>query len=305
MMFSCLPTTDPGPVAGSESWSLPAPIRPDFPRQSVAVPGEICSSSGLSTRALVMTCQEHLGVTYVTLNEDPCPHMVIHNQTPLSMLLRENVKEPPRTEVYCRPLPANSSLHHGLYHHFSSFPACRQREPLPTVRLKTSPDPNSLPPGDLQASPEWSDPVDINCPGTQVVFLPGFGCLYIDVVHQDGTIILTLAPEGSVDSVMSLHNRTSNRKLAFRVLLSEASVSLSDDITSRSGSVELLRLTLSKLLLNLCPARLGDSGMGLVTAGMGEACLVEVHCASLQVGRLVFIGHLTKAVYRSPDEGCL
>ena len=82
-------------------------------------------------------------------------------------------------------------------------------------------------------------------------------------------------------------------------------MSLRDDITSRSGSVELLRLTLSKLLLNLCPARLGDSGMGLVTAGMGEACLVEVHCASLQVGRLIFIGHLTKAVYRSPDEGCL
>ncbi|XP_064816244.1 intermembrane lipid transfer protein VPS13B-like [Oncorhynchus masou masou] len=199
-----------------------------------------------------MTCQEHLGVTCVTLNEDPCPHMVIHNQTPLSMLLRENVKEPPRTEVYCRPLPANSSLHHGLYHHFSSFPACRQREPLPTVRLKTSPDPNSLPPGDLQASPEWSDPVDINCPGTQVVFLPGFGCLYIDVVHQDGTIILPWHQRAA----------TSNRKLAFRVLLSEASVSLSDDITSRSGSVELLRLTLSKLLLNLCPARLGDSGMG-------------------------------------------
>ncbi|CAB1321377.1 unnamed protein product, partial [Coregonus sp. 'balchen'] len=173
MLFSCLPTPDPGPVAGPGSWSLPAPIRPDFPRQSVAVPGEICSSSGLSTRwvkqsgaeqsgALVMTYQEHLGITYVTLNEDPCPHMLIHNQTPLSMLLRENVKESPRTEVYCRPLPANSSLHHGLYHHYSSFPDCRQREPLPTLLLKTSPNPDmppgsSLQPSDLQTSPEWSD----------------------------------------------------------------------------------------------------------------------------------------------------
>uniref|UniRef100_A0AAZ3SCT8 Vacuolar protein sorting 13 homolog B n=1 Tax=Oncorhynchus tshawytscha TaxID=74940 RepID=A0AAZ3SCT8_ONCTS len=210
MMFSCLPTTDPGPVAGSESWSLPAPIRPDFPRQSVAVPGEILFGC---FRALVMTYQEHLGVTYVTLNEDPCPHMVIHNQTPLSMLLRENVKG----KVYCRPLPANSSLHHGLYHHFSSFPACRQREPLPTVLLKTSPDPNSLAPSDLQASPEWSDPVDINCPGTQVVFLPGFGCLYIDVVHQGGTVILTLAPEGSVDSVMSLATLTRYSSVLFQV----------------------------------------------------------------------------------------
>ncbi|KAK6325959.1 hypothetical protein J4Q44_G00016030 [Coregonus suidteri] len=300
MLFSCLPTPDPGPVAGPGSWSLPAPIRPDFPRQSVAVPGEICSSSGLSTRALVMTYQEHLGITYVTLNEDPCPHMLIHNQTPLSMLLRENVKESPRTEVYCRPLPANSSLHHGLYHHYSSFPDCRQREPLPTLLLKTSPNPDmppgsSLQPSDLQTSPEWSDPVDINCPGTQVVFLPGFGCLYIDVVHQGGTVILTLAPEGSVDSVMSLHNRTYNQNLAFRVLLSEASVSLKDDITSRSGSVELLRLTLSKLLLNLCPSQLGEGGLGLGegglglgTPGMGEACLVEVHCASLQVDNQLY-----------------
>ena len=41
----------------------------------------------------------------------------------------------------------------------------------------------------------------------QVVFLSGFGCLYIHVVQQRGTTILTLAPEGSVDSVISQHNR--------------------------------------------------------------------------------------------------
>ncbi|CAB1321378.1 unnamed protein product, partial [Coregonus sp. 'balchen'] len=88
---------------------------------------------------------------------------------------------------------------------------------------------------------------------------------------------------------------TYNQNLAFRVLLSEASVSLKDDITSRSGSVELLRLTLSKLLLNLCPSQLGEGGLGLGegglglgTPGMGEACLVEVHCASLQVDNQLY-----------------
>ncbi|XP_028969409.2 vacuolar protein sorting-associated protein 13B isoform X3 [Esox lucius] len=296
MVFSCLPNPDADPSAAS--WSLPAPIRPDFPRQSVAVPGETCGQSGLSTRALVLTFQEHLGINYLTLNEDPCPPMLIHNQTPIRLLLRENIKESPRAEVFCRTLPANSSLHHALYHHSSSFPDCRQREPLPSLLLRTCPDTPSgsdLQPGNLQAAPEWTDPVDINCPGTQVVFLPGFGCLYIDVVHRSGTIILTLAPEGVGDSVVSLQNRMSQLKLAFRVLLSEASLSLNDDITSRSGSVELLRLTLSKLLLNLSPALLADSaltlggpGLGLGSAGWGETCLVEVHCASLQVDNQLY-----------------
>ena len=41
----------------------------------------------------------------------------------------------------------------------------------------------------------------------QVVFLPGFGCLYIDVVYEKGTLVLSLAPEGSVDAVISQHSR--------------------------------------------------------------------------------------------------
>lgn len=43
-------------------------------------------------RAIVLTHQEHLGVTYITLNEDPCPRMVIHNKCPIPLLLKENVK---------------------------------------------------------------------------------------------------------------------------------------------------------------------------------------------------------------------
>ena len=43
-------------------------------------------------RAIVLTYQEHLGVTYITLNEDPCPRMLIHNKCPIPLLLKENVK---------------------------------------------------------------------------------------------------------------------------------------------------------------------------------------------------------------------
>ena len=70
-----------------------------------------------------------------------------------------SVIETPRTEVYCRPLPANSSLHHELYHHFSSFPECRQKEMLPALLLKTT---------SSHSTTDWTDPIDINCLGTQV-----------------------------------------------------------------------------------------------------------------------------------------
>lgn len=41
----------------------------------------------------------------------------------------------------------------------------------------------------------------------QVVFLPGFGCLYIDMEYEKGTLVLSLAPEGSVDAVINQHSR--------------------------------------------------------------------------------------------------
>ena len=44
ILFSCVPKDEPG------AWSLPAPIRADFPRQSVPVPEDACASAGLATR---------------------------------------------------------------------------------------------------------------------------------------------------------------------------------------------------------------------------------------------------------------
>ncbi|XP_069393277.1 intermembrane lipid transfer protein VPS13B isoform X4 [Paralichthys olivaceus] len=283
MLFSLFPRPDAG--VGSAAWSLPAPIHPDFPRQSLSVPVGPSSGFGLSSRAIVLTYQEHLGVTYITLNEDPCPRMLIHNKCPIPLLLKETVKETPKTEVYCRPLPANCSLHHELHHHFSSFPECRQKEMLPTLLLKTTSD---------HGTTDWTDPIDINCLGTQVVFLPGFGCLYIDVVHERGTLVLSLAPEGSVDTIINQHNRS--LKLSFRVLVSETSVALSDDITRPSGSVELLRLTLTKLLLSLAPEPIlplelrvdPDMETASISALMPDTSLIEVFCSSLQIDNQLY-----------------
>uniref|UniRef100_A0A665TE46 Vacuolar protein sorting 13 homolog B n=1 Tax=Echeneis naucrates TaxID=173247 RepID=A0A665TE46_ECHNA len=269
ILFSLFPTPDIG--VQSAAWSLPAPIRPDFPRQSLSVPGEFGFCE-----AILLTYQEHLGVTYITLNEDPCPRMLIHNKCPIALLLKENVKETPRTEVYCRPLPASCSLHHEFYYHFSNFPECKQKDILPTLQMKTTLG---------HSSTEWTDPIDINCLGTQVVFLPGFGCLYIGVVFERGTLVLSLAPEGSVDPV------TNQQKCV------KTSVALSDDITSPSSSVELLRLTLTKLLLSLTPVA---SSLPLelavdacidtapISALMPDNSVIEVYCASLQVDNQLY-----------------
>ncbi|XP_056617879.1 intermembrane lipid transfer protein VPS13B-like isoform X2 [Triplophysa dalaica] len=271
-----------------DAWSLPALIRPDFPRQSVCVPVTPGDTHPFSTRALVVTCQEHQGITYVAVSEDLCPRMLIHNRCPMNILLKENLRECPRAEVFCRMLPAVSSVHHELYHHTSNFPECKQKDTLPTLLLclimDTPTDPIATPiiPTDTPITLSWTDAIDISSPGTQVVFLPGFGCLYIDVLHQSGTITLTLAPESHAEDLVT-HHRLSNPLLSFRILLNEVSVALCDDITTPSSSVELLRLTLSKVLLHLPP---NEPSAGDVEAPPTHR--VQVHCSGLQVDNQLY-----------------
>uniref|UniRef100_A0A9J8BQX9 Vacuolar protein sorting 13 homolog B n=1 Tax=Cyprinus carpio carpio TaxID=630221 RepID=A0A9J8BQX9_CYPCA len=269
-------------------WSPPALVRTDVPRQSVPVPVEPDADWPFNTRPLALTCQEHLGVTYLTVSEDQCPRMLIHNRSPKSLLLKENTRESVRSEVFSRTVPALSSVHHELFHQASSFPECRQKETLPTLQLRIITD---TPPGhlatptshtDTPPSPGWTEAIDISSPGTQVVFLPGFGCLYIDVLHQSGTITLTLAPESSAGDIVTSH-RPSDQMLSFRILLNEASVALCDDITSPSSSVELLRLTVSKLLLQLPPNEPSADG-----TDAPPVHTVQIHCAGLQVDNQLY-----------------
>lgn len=81
------------------------------------------------------------------------------------------------------------------------------------------------------------------------------------------------------------------------VLLSEASVVLSDDITSPSGPVELLRLTLTKLLLSLTPAPSPLPAELAEDAGAKDVCipvpvpdasLVELYCSGLQIDNQLY-----------------
>lgn len=82
-----------------------------------------------------------------------------------------------------------------------------------------------------------------------------------------------------------------------RILLSEASVVISDDITNPSGSMELLRLTLTKLLLSLGPAPASlppelaeDSAIASCSLSvlMADASLIEVYCYGLQVDNQLY-----------------
>lgn len=83
------------------------------------------------------------------------------------------VSECPRAEVFCRMLPAVSSVHHELYHHTSNFPECKQKDTLPTLLLclkDTPTDAIATPtnPTDTPIILSWTDAIDISSPGTQV-----------------------------------------------------------------------------------------------------------------------------------------
>lgn len=53
----------------------------------------------------------------------------------------------------------------------------------------------------------------------QVVFLPGFGCLYVDISYESGTLVLSLAPEGSVAAIVNQHSRYVCRGSGFIVVV--------------------------------------------------------------------------------------
>ncbi|XP_078254173.1 intermembrane lipid transfer protein VPS13B isoform X1 [Rhinoraja longicauda] len=232
-------------ASSCDNWSLPALIRHDFPRQSVAVPLGDSSENGFCSRAVVMTYQEYLGVTYVTLSEDFSPRLIIHNRCPVAIMMKENIKDTPKCTVYCRKIPSEASIHHELYHHVWSFPDCKTEDNLPGVHLR------GIPLSDLPE--EWSDCIDLNSPGTQVVFLPSYGYVYVDIIHQSSTITVTLAPEGRAGPVLTSLYGMPQQAIALRVLIAQASLTVNDDITNQCKSTELLRITLDNVLLNLAP----------------------------------------------------
>ncbi|XP_043921582.1 vacuolar protein sorting-associated protein 13B [Protopterus annectens] len=282
MLLSLAPGVD---AANSQYWTLPVMIRQDFPRQTVAVPIGDLNENGFCTRAVVLTYQEHLGVTYLTLSEDTSPRIIIHNRCPVTLLMKENLKDVPKFPVYCQRIPADSSLTHELYYQVSSFPDCRVRDALPSILLKA-----------LMSSEEpedWSDSIDINNPGTQVVFLPSYGCLYVDITYHCSTMSITLAPEGRAGPVLTSPHRNLKQTFAFRMLISQASLMVNDDITNQKVSSELLRLTLDNVLLNMAPMTTPLKSSTLefrseTVEGHSEMYSLEMYCGDLQLDNQLY-----------------
>ncbi|KAM5137118.1 intermembrane lipid transfer protein VPS13B isoform 2-T3 [Callospermophilus lateralis] len=263
------------PATGADSsqcWSLPALVKQEFPRQSVAVPLGNSRENGFCTRAIALTYQEHFGVTYLTLSEDPSPRVILHNRCPVAVLIKENIKDIPKFEVYCRKIPSESSVHHELYHQISSYPDCKTKDLLPSLCLRVElPD---------EITTEWSDAVDINSQGTQVVFLTGFGYVYVDVFHQCGTVFITVAPEGKAGSILTNTNRTLEKTITFRMFITQLSLAVSDDLTHHRASSELLRLTLDNVFLHMAPVA------GILPGEEPAAALFQLHCVEVYCGDL-------------------
>ncbi|XP_047579553.1 intermembrane lipid transfer protein VPS13B isoform X4 [Lutra lutra] len=266
-------------ASGSPCWSLPAIVRQEFPRQSVAVPFRNRGDNGFCTRAVVLTYQEHCGVTYLTLSEDPSPRIIFHNRCPVTILIKENIKDIPKFEVYCRRIPSECSIHHELYHQISSYPDCKTKDLLPSLFLRVE----SL----EDITSEWSDAVDINNQGTQVVFLTGFGYVYVDIVLQCGTVFITVAPEGKVGSGLTTTNRTLEKIVTLKMFITQLSLVVFDDLTHHRVSSELLRLTLDSVFLHVAPLAGALPGEEAATAPIQLHC-VEVCCGDLQLDNQLY-----------------
>ncbi|XP_018414838.1 PREDICTED: vacuolar protein sorting-associated protein 13B isoform X3 [Nanorana parkeri] len=272
-------------TAGSaECWSLPTVIRQEFPRQSVTVPLGDCGGNDLCTKAVVLTYQEHLGVTYLTLTEDPSPRVIIRNRCTVPLLLKENIKDTPKFAVYCRKIPAECSVHHEMYHQVSSFPDCRTKDSLPGIYLKVQACDDT--------TAEWSDLIDINSQVTQVVLLTGYGYVYVDVIQHCGAIIITLAPEGRAGPILTSLNRY-NQKIVFRSFITQLSVGIYDDVTIHKTSSELIRLTLDNVFLQMAPVTsyLRQPCRELqadMTYGMPTFYSLEVYCGDLQLDNQLY-----------------
>ncbi|XP_037659327.1 vacuolar protein sorting-associated protein 13B isoform X2 [Choloepus didactylus] len=263
----------------SQCWSLPAIVRQEFPRQSVAVPFRNCKENGFCTRAIALTYQEHFGVTYLTLSEDPSPRIIFHNRCPVTMLIKENIKDIPKFEVYCRKIPSECSIHHELYHQISSYPDCKTKDLLPSLLLKV----------ELvdEIPTEWSDAIDINNQGTQVLFLTGFGYIYVDIVYQCGTVFITLAPEGKAGPFLTNTNRTLEKIVTFKMSITQLSLAVFDDLTHHRASSELLRLTLDNVFLQMAP-RAGHLPGEEIPAALFQLYCVEVYCGDLQLDNQLY-----------------
>ncbi|KAM8786132.1 intermembrane lipid transfer protein VPS13B isoform 1-T1 [Rhynchonycteris naso] len=264
---------------GSQGWSTPAVVRPDFPRQSVAVPLGNCRENGFCTRAIALTYQEHLGVTYLTFSEDPSPRVIFHNRCPVTILIKENMKDIPEFEVYCRKVPSECSIHHELYHQISSYPDCKTKDLLPSLLLRAE----FLD----EIATEWSDAIDTNSQGTQVVFLTGFGYVYVDIVHQCGTVFITVAPEGKAGPILTNTNRTLEKIVTFKMFITQLSVAVFDDLTHHKVSSELLRLTLDNVFLQMAPVADLFPGEEPCMAPFQLSC-VEVYCGDLQLDNQLY-----------------
>uniref|UniRef100_A0ABM5GCA8 Intermembrane lipid transfer protein VPS13B isoform X2 n=1 Tax=Pogona vitticeps TaxID=103695 RepID=A0ABM5GCA8_9SAUR len=265
-------------------WSPPVVIRQEFPRQSIAIP--LCGRDerGFCTRAIALTYQEHLGVTYLTMSEDPSPRIIIHNKCSVSLLVKENFRDTPKFDVYCKYVPAESSVHHELYHQVLSYPDCRTKDLVPSILFKVI--------SSEKLQNEWSDFVDINNQGTQIVFLTGFGYIYVDIAHQCGTIMITLAPEERPADQTNL-NSIQERSLVFKTFISQLSLTVYDDITNPETSSEILRFTIDHVYLHMVPIAaylkpLSHEFHGEATSSIQQFYTLQIFCGDMQLDNQLY-----------------
>uniref|UniRef100_A0A8C4PXQ0 VPS13-like middle region domain-containing protein n=1 Tax=Eptatretus burgeri TaxID=7764 RepID=A0A8C4PXQ0_EPTBU len=247
-------------------WSRPVLVSPDLIRQSLAVPAHDISDSPFCTRPLLLIWNENLGVNYLNLTLDPCPRMLIYNHCSVPIQMKEVISGVWTFPILRPIIPPGGAIHHELAHHLLTFPECQAHGGLPTARLQ-------------QPHGAWSDEFHLGSLGTQVVMLPEYGCLYVEISFFGGTLTFSVAPESKAGLLTSLHRSPVPQPspIWLQFLLRHLSVTINDDVSQPMMSSEFLRLTLDDALLTVGP------GM------TQEGCGVSESIAPQSNGRLLVL----------------
>uniref|UniRef100_UPI00358FB320 intermembrane lipid transfer protein VPS13B isoform X2 n=1 Tax=Myxine glutinosa TaxID=7769 RepID=UPI00358FB320 len=277
VFWLCLAFSSP---TGAEPpvWSRPVLVSTDLVRQSVAVPAHDISESPFCTRPLLLIWNENLGVNYLNLTLDPCPRMLIYNHCSIPIQMKEVISGVWTFPIPRPVVPPDGAIHHELAHHLLTFPECRPHGDLPTARLH-------------QPHGAWSDEFHLGTVGTQVVMLPEYGCLYVEISFFGGTLTFSVAPESKAGLLTSLHRSPVPQAspIWFQFLLLQLSVAINDDVSQPTMSSEFLRLSLDDALLTIGPGTMQEgSGASEPIAAFSNGSSLELLVGNVQLDNQLF-----------------
>ena len=240
-------------------WSIH--LSTDFVRHSFSLP---ISSASQSLIPCVLTMHEKSDITYLVLQQDRDPPIVIQNLVNSHLQVMETQGSglglcpqmvPPWQDTVYQP-PSLAKLYPIVYdEEMATERDQRVLQAAQCVRIKfryschgeqNNSDYDML-------SCAWSEPVPVVCDKDRIVGIPAFGDVLVSLEKNDQTLFISLLPTGdSLPQQLPCGGHTQPQLLGpsmswrYEVNLTQLVCSLSDDVSSKETK-EVLRVNMSKM----------------------------------------------------------